>query len=131
MILHDAQNDEKVPVCKELVQQFQEIKKALDKCCDLALQQPLYNKQLALVTDASVAAAGYAELIGDDPIQKFTSLSKSYASVAYGSTTFTTAQKNVDIRKGVFLRNTLHSKNLDLFSVERLNRLSSSLTTKL
>ena len=86
-------SDEKVLVCNELVQQFQEIKKALDKGCDIALQQPLYNKQLALVTDASVAAAGYAELIGDDPSQKFTSLSKSYASVAYGSTTFTTAQK--------------------------------------
>ena len=31
-------NDEKVLVSKELVQQFEEINRALDKCCDLALQ---------------------------------------------------------------------------------------------
>ena len=31
-------SDEKVLVSKELVQQFEEINKALDNCCDLALQ---------------------------------------------------------------------------------------------
>ena len=85
-------SDEKVLVSKELVQQFEEINKALNKCCDLALQQPIPNKQIALVTDASFGAAGYAVLIEDDPNQKFTSLRKSYAPVAYGSKTFTPAQ---------------------------------------
>ena len=36
-------SDEMVLVSKELVQQFEEINKALDKCCDLALQQPIPN----------------------------------------------------------------------------------------
>ena len=63
---------EKVLVLKELVQQFEEINKALDKCCDLALQQPLPNKQIELTTDASFADAGYAVLIEDDPNQKIT-----------------------------------------------------------
>ena len=67
-------SDEKLLVSKELVQQFAEINKALDKCCDLALQQPIPNKQIALMTDASFGTAGYAVLIEDDPNQKFTSL---------------------------------------------------------
>ena len=67
-------SDEKVLVSKELVQQFEEINRALDKCCDLALQQHIPNKQTALMTDASFGAAGYAVLIEDDPSQKFTSL---------------------------------------------------------
>ena len=74
-------SDEKVLVSRELVQQFEEINKALDKCCDLALQQPIPNKQIALMTDASFGAGGYAVLIEDDPNQKFTSLRKSYAPV--------------------------------------------------
>ena len=49
-------SDEKVLVSKELVQQFEKINKALDKCCDLALQQPIPNKQIALMTDASFGA---------------------------------------------------------------------------
>ena len=84
-------SDEKVLVLKELVQQFEEINKALDKCCNLALQQPIPNKQIALMTHASFGAAGYAVLIEDDPNQKFTSLRKSYAPVAYGSKTFSPA----------------------------------------
>ena len=90
-------SDEKVLVSKELVQQFEEINRALDKCCDLALQQSIPNKQIALMTDASFGAAGYAVLIEDDPNQKFTSLRKSYAPVAYGSKTFNPAQIKMSI----------------------------------
>ena len=61
--------DEKVLVSKELVQQFEEIIRALDKCCDLAPQQLIPNKRIALITDASFGAAGYAVLIEDDPIR--------------------------------------------------------------
>ena len=91
------ESDEKVLVSKELVQQFEEINKALDTCCDLVLQQPIPNKQTALMTDASFGAAGYAVLTEYDPNQKFTSLRKTYAPVAYGSKTFTPAQIKMSI----------------------------------
>ena len=90
-------SDEKVLVSKESVQQVEEINRAFDKCCDLAPQQPIPNKQIALVTDASFGAAGYAVLIEDDPNQKFSSLRNSYAPVAYGSKTFTQAQIKMSI----------------------------------
>ena len=96
-------SDEKVLVSKELVQQFEEINRALDKCCDVALQQPIPNKQIALMTDANFGAAGYAVLIEDDPNQKFTSLRKSYAPVAYGSKIFTPAQIKMSIYAKEFL----------------------------
>ena len=127
-------SDEKVLVSKELVQQFEEINKALDKCCDLALQQPIPNKQIALMTDASFGAAGYAGLIEDDPSQKFTSLRKSYAPVAYGSKTFTPAHQHrsrCQFMLKNFLQFILHSKNSDISFGVRRNRSSSLRTTKL
>ena len=96
-------SDENVLVSKELVQQFEEINRPLDKCCNLAPQKPIPNKQVALMTDASFGAAGYAVLIEDDPNQKFTSLRKSYAPVAYGSKTFTPAQIKMSIYAKEFL----------------------------
>ena len=77
---------------QELVEQFNEIKRDLDRCSQLALKQPLPNKQLVLLTDASFTAAGYAILTEDDPNQKYTSVKKSYAPIAYGSKTFTPSQ---------------------------------------
>ena len=62
--------DEKVMVTPDLLNKFSEINKALDRCCELALKQPLRNKQIALMTDASFTAAGYAVLIEDDPLEK-------------------------------------------------------------
>ena len=61
-------SDEKSLVSKELVQQIEETNKVLDKCCDLAQQQRLPNKQIAIMTDARIAAAGFAVLIEDDPL---------------------------------------------------------------
>ena len=62
--------DEKVLVTPDLLEQFTEINKAtLDRCCELALKQPLPNKQMALMTDASFSAARYAVLIEDDPLE--------------------------------------------------------------
>ena len=81
--------DEKVLVTTELVEQFNEINRDLDRCSQLELKQPLPNKQLVLMTDASFTAAGYAILTEDDPNQKYTSVRKSYAPIAYGSKTFT------------------------------------------
>ena len=55
------------------------------------------------MTDASFGAAGYAVLIEDDPSQKYTSLRKSYAPVAYGSKLFTPAQIKMSIYAKEFL----------------------------
>ena len=89
--------DEKVLVTPDLLGKFTEINKALDRCCELALKQPLPNKQIALMTDASFSAAGYAVLIEDDPLEKYTSTRKAFASVAYGSKTFSPAQLKMSI----------------------------------
>ena len=71
--------------------------------CALALGQPIPNKQIALKTDASFGAAGYAVLIEDDPNQKLTPLRNSYAPVVYGSKTFTPAQIKMSIYTKEFL----------------------------
>ena len=80
--------DEKVLVTTELIEQFNEINQDLDRCSQLEIKQPLPNKQLVLMTDASFTATGYAILTEDDPNQKYTSVKKSYAPIAYGSNTF-------------------------------------------
>ena len=63
---------------QELVEQFNEINRDLNRCSQLALKQPLSNKQLVLMTDASFTAAGYAILTEDDQNQKYTSVKKSF-----------------------------------------------------
>ena len=49
------------------------------------------------MTDASFDAAGYAVLIEDDPRQKFTSIRKSFAPVAYNSKTISPVQIKMSI----------------------------------
>ena len=95
--------DEKVLVTTELIQQFNEINRDLDKCSLLELKQPLPNKQLVLMTDASFTAAGYAILTEDNPNQKYSSVKKSYAPIAYGSKTFTPTQLKMSIYAKEFL----------------------------
>ena len=85
-------NDAKVMVTPDLLEQFTEINKFLDRCCELALKQSLPNKQIALMTDASVSAAGYAVLIEDDTMEKHSSTQKTFAPVAYRSKTFSPTQ---------------------------------------
>ena len=79
-------------VTPDLLEQFPEINEAFDRCCELALKQRLPNKQIALMTDASFSAAGYALFIEDDPLENYTSTQKPFAPVAYGSQTFSPAQ---------------------------------------
>ena len=95
--------DEKVLVTSELIEQFNEINRDLDRCSQLALRQPLPNRQLVLMTDASFTAAGYAILTEDDPYQKCTSVKKSYAPIAYGSKTFIPSQLKMSIYAKEFL----------------------------
>ena len=85
------------------MEKFTEINKALDRCCELALKQPLPNKQIALMTDASFSAAGFAVLIEDDPLEKYTSTRKTFAPVAYASKTFSPAQLKMSIYAKEFL----------------------------
>ena len=96
-------NDAKVIVTPDLLEQFTAINKIFDRCCELALKEHLPNKQIALMTDASFLAAGYAVFIEDDPSEKYTSTRKSFAPVAYGSKTFSPAQLKMSIYAKEFL----------------------------
>ena len=57
------------------------------------------------MTNASFGAAGYAVLIENDPNQKFTSIRKSYATVAYGLKTFTPDKIEMSIYAKEYLAN--------------------------
>ena len=92
----------KIPNTPDIMKEFREINVALDRCCQLALRQPLPGKQLVLMTDASFQAAGYAVLMEDDPNQKYTSTYKPYAPITYGSKTLTIPNQNVHLRKRIF-----------------------------
>ena len=95
--------DEKVLATPDLLEQFTEINKALDRCCELALKQSPPNKQIVLMNDVSFSAAGYAVLIEDDPLEKYTSTRKAFAPVAYGSKTFSPTQLKMSIYAKEFL----------------------------
>ena len=82
---------------------FREINEALERCCQLALRQPLPGTQLVLMTDASFQASGYAVLMEDDPNQKYTSTRKNYAPIAYGSKTYSPSQIKISIYAKEFL----------------------------
>ena len=91
------------PLTSDLLGKFTEINKVLDRCCELALKQPVLNKQIAIKTDASFSGAGYAFLIEDDPLEKNTSTRKTTAPVAYGSKTFSPSQLKISIYAKEFL----------------------------
>ena len=63
----------KIPLTLDLMKDFKEINEALDRCCLLALPQPLPGKQFVHMADASLQAAGYAVLTRDDINLKYTS----------------------------------------------------------
>ena len=93
----------KIPITSDIMKDFRELNEALDRCCQLAMRQPLAGKQLVLMTDASLQAASYAVLIEDDPNQKFTSTRKTYAPIAYGSKTYSPSQIKMSIYAKEFL----------------------------
>ena len=101
----------KIPITSDIMKEFREINEALDRCCQLALRQPLPGKQLVLMTDASFQAAGYAVLIEDDPNQKYTSTRKTYAPIAYGSKTYSPSQIKMSIYAKEFLAIYMGSKD--------------------
>ena len=102
-LLKTTDTKTKIPITPDIMKEFREINEALDLCCLLALRQPLPGKQLVLMTDASFQAAGYAEIIEDDPVQKYTSTRKTYAPIAYGSKTYSPSQIKMSIYAIEFL----------------------------
>ena len=104
-----------------LVEDFTNLNKILENSCQLALKQPLKNKQLIVMSDASFTAAGYAIMIEVDPNQKLKSKRKTYAPVAFGSKTFNPTQKN-------FFPYILHLLNLVTLCGVVPSQLLSSLT---
>ena len=102
----------KIQITLDIMKEFREINEALDRCCQLALRQPLPDKQLVLMTNASFQAAGYAVLIEDDPNQKYTSTRKTYALIAYGSKAYTPSQIKLSIYAKDFLANYLAFKEI-------------------
>ena len=88
---------DKIPVTLDKMKEFREITGAWDRCCKLALRQPIPGRKLVLMTDASFQAAGSAVLIEDGPNQKYTSTRETYAPIAYGSKTYTPFQIKLSI----------------------------------
>ena len=73
----------------------------------MALKQPLKDKQLILMSDASFTAAGYAIMIEDDPQQKLQLKRKTYAPKTFGSKTFNSTQLKMSIYAKEILTNFL------------------------
>ena len=86
-----------------LVQDFTNLNKLFENSCQLALRQPLKDKQLIVMSDAISTAAGYAIMIEDDPNQKLQSKRKTYAPIAFGSKTFDPTQTKFSIYAKEFL----------------------------
>ena len=92
-----------INITSELEETFHSVNKALSDACELALKQPIPEKQLVLMTDASFRSAGYALMIEDNPDQKIQSKRKTYAPVALGSKIFSPAQLKKSIYSKEFL----------------------------
>ena len=86
-----------INITSELRETLDSVKKALSDACQLALKQPIPEKQLVIMTDASFRSAGYALMIEDNPDQKIQSKRKTYASVALGSKISSPAQLKMSI----------------------------------
>ena len=92
-----------INITSELKETFDSVNKALSNACELALKQPIPEKQLVLMTDASFRSAGNAILIEDNPDQKLQSKRKTYAPVAFGSKISSPAQLKMSIYSKEFL----------------------------
>ena len=88
-LLKPTENKVNIFISTELMNKFRNINDPLDKGCQLALRQPLPDKQLIFMRDASFQAAGYARPPEDKPDQNITSTRKTFAPVAYGWKTHT------------------------------------------
>ena len=92
-----------INITSELKETFDSVNKALADAYQLALKQPIPEKQLVLMTDARFRSAGYALMIEDNPDQKIQSKRKTYAPVAFGSKIFSPGQLKMSIYSEEFL----------------------------
>ena len=90
-------------ISTELTCNFEQLNNLLLQSCQMALKQPLKDKQLIVMSDASFTAAGYAIMFEDDPQQKLQSKRKTYAPIAFGSKTFNPTQLKMSIYAKEFL----------------------------
>ena len=86
-----------INITSELKENFDSVNKAQSDACELALKQPIPDKQLVLVTDVSFRSTGYALMIEDNPDQSIQSKRGTYAPVAFGSKIFSPAQLKISI----------------------------------
>ena len=93
----------KISITPDIIKESWEIDQALDRCCQLAVRQPLPGRHLVLMTDASFQTGEYAVLIEDDSNQKYTSTRGTYALIAYSSKTYTPSQIKMYIYEKQFL----------------------------
>ena len=62
-----TENQDNINITPELMNELSESNDVLEKCCHLALREPLPDKPLFLMADATFQAASYAVLTEDDP----------------------------------------------------------------
>ena len=84
-----------------LVEDFTNLNQLLENFCQLALKQPLKDKQLIVMSDASFTAAGYAIMIEDDPNQKLQFKRKAYAPRVWIKNFQPNTDENVDLCKRI------------------------------
>ena len=92
-----------INITSEVNETFDSVNKALSDACERALKQPVPEKHLVLLTDASFRSAGYALMIEDNPDQKIQSKGITYAPVTIGSKNFSPAQLKMSIYSKEFL----------------------------
>ena len=114
-LLKATDTKSKTPITPDIMKEFHKTNEALDRCCQLALRQPLPGKKLVLMTDANFQAAGYSKLIEDDPNQKYTQTRKAYAPLAYGSKRSLHPKSKCPFTQKNFWPFTWPSKNLYIY----------------
>ena len=86
-----------INITSEVKGAFDSVKKVLSEACELALKQPIPEKQLVLKMDARIRSSGFAPKVEDNPNQNIQSKRKQYASVAFGSKDISPAQLKMSI----------------------------------
>ena len=81
-------------ITSELQEFFDSVNKTLSDACELAIKQPILEKQLVSRTYASFRSVGFALKIENNPDQKMQSKRKTYAPVAFGSKIISTVKLN-------------------------------------
>ena len=89
--------DKQIKITEELLDHYKAINVALAQACGLALKQPITGRQYVLMTDTSIRASGYAQMIEEDSDRKIHSKKKTFAPVAFGSKVFSPSQLKMSI----------------------------------